>query len=171
MLNGLLKEKDADNGDWIEIKMFTPTKRIKITQRTGGSFYTLLNDTDIGYNSEDDLTLGLTYQSSSSNIIVTAQVNDGAEQELYNGTGNGDGVSNIIADRNSLTIGKWGDASSAQATLSVDEWSLVVGDNSGGGNGDGTGGGNGDGTGGGNGDGTGGGNETVLQAVIPHHLI
>ena len=147
------KGKDADNGDWIEIKMFTPTKRIKITQRTGGSFYTLLNDTDIGYNSGDDLTLGLTYQSSSSNIIVTAQVNDDTEQELYNGTGNGDGVSNIIADRNSLSVGKWGDASSAQATLSVDEWSLVVGDNSGGGNGDGTGGGNGDGTGGGNGDG------------------
>ena len=130
------KGKDADGGDQIEIKMFTPTRKIKIQQRTGGTWYTLLNDTDIGYASDDDLTLGLVYDASTSNIVVTAQVNSGTEQELYNGTGNGSGVANIIADRNSVSVSKWGTSSANQATLSLDAWSLTAtsdGDSGGGG--------------------------------------
>ena len=102
------KGKEADGGDLIEIKMFTPTKKIKIQQRTGGSWYTLVNDTDVGYASGDDLIIGLTYDGANSNITVTVQVDVGTEQELYNGTGNGSGVANIIADRNSVSVSKWG---------------------------------------------------------------
>ena len=145
----IFKGKEADGGDQIEIKMFTPTRKIKIQQRTGGNWYTLLPDTDVGYTSGDDLTLNLSYDSSSSNITITAQVDVGSEQELYNGTGNGSGVANIIADRNSVVVGKWGNTSTNQATLQVDEWSLTPANNSGGG--DGSGSGAGDGSGGNNG--------------------
>ena len=132
------KGKEADGGDLIEIKMFTPTKKIKIQQRTGGSWYTLVNDTDVGYASGDDLIIGFSYDGANSNIIVTVQVDVGTEQELYNGTGNGSGVANIIADRNSVSVSKWGDANlDSKATVSIDEWSLSPttsdsgGDNSG----------------------------------------
>ena len=145
----IFKGKEADGGDQIEIKMFTPSRKIKIHQRTGGNWYTLLPDTDVGYTSGDDLTLNLSYDSSSSNITITAQVDVGSEQELYNGTGNGSGVANIIADRNSVVVGKWGNTSTNQATLQVDEWSLTPANNSGGG--DGSGSGAGDGSGGNNG--------------------
>ena len=95
-------------------------------------------DTDIGYNSGDDLTLKLIYDEVNSNITVTAQVDSGSEQELYNGTGSGSGIANISGDRNSISVGKWGaDNLDSKATLSIDEWSLSPttsdsgGDNSG----------------------------------------
>ena len=119
------KGKEDDGGDLIEIKMFTPTKKIKIQQRTGGTWYTLVNDTDVGYTSGDDLIIGLTYDEANSNVTVTVQVDSGTEQELYNGTGNGSGVANIIADRNSVTVSKWGsDNLDSKATVSIDEWSI-----------------------------------------------
>ena len=38
----IFKGKEADGGDQIEIKMFTPTRKIKIQQRTGGNWYTFI---------------------------------------------------------------------------------------------------------------------------------
>ena len=121
--------RDSDGGNWIEIKMFTPTRKIKITERYpngegGYSFNTLLNDTDIGYTSGESLTLGLVYNESASNITVTAQVGSGLEQELYSGAGQNNAIGNIIGMRNVVSVGKWGDASTDQATLSIDSWSI-----------------------------------------------
>ena len=121
--------RDSDGGNWIEIKMFTPTRKIKITERYpngegGYSFNTLLNDTDIGYTSGESLTLGLVYNESASNITVTAQVGSGVEQELYSGAGQNSAIGNIIGMRNVVSVGKWGDASTDQATLSIDSWSI-----------------------------------------------
>ncbi len=120
------KGKNDDEGDQIEIKMFTPSRKVKVSYRPfGGGWTDIAADTDIGYNSGDDLTLKLIYDEVNSNITVTAQVDSGSEQELYNGTGSGSGIANIIADRNSVSVGKWGDDNlDRKATLSIDEWSI-----------------------------------------------
>ena len=98
------KGKDADNGDQIEIKMFTPSKKIKVSYKASGQELAvdLINDTDVGYSSGDDLSLGLIYNESAGSITVTAQVNSGGSQELYSGTGTGNSIANIIGDRNSV---------------------------------------------------------------------
>ena len=105
--------------------MFTPTRKVKVSHKpNGGGWSDLISDTDIGYSSDDTLTL-LLYNEASSNITVTAQVNSGSEQELYSGTGSGSGVANIIADRNSVSVSKWGSASlESLPTLSIDSWSI-----------------------------------------------
>ena len=139
----------------IIVTMFTPSKKIKVEYKPDGSGWTnLVSDTNIGYNSGDDLTIGFSYNSVSSNISVAVQVNDGSVQTLFSGT---DIIGDIISDRNSVVVDKWGNADlDAKPVLSIDEWSLTPA-NSGGG-GDGSGGGAGDGSGGGAGDGSGGNN-------------
>ena len=79
------KGKDADNGDQIEIKMFTPSKKITSVsyKASGQNWVDLINDTDVGYSSGDDLSLGLIYNESAGSITATAQVNSGGSQELY----------------------------------------------------------------------------------------
>ena len=106
--------------------MFTPSRKVKVSYKPfGGNWSDIVADTDIGYTSGDDLTLRLIYDEVNSNVTVTAQIDSGSEQELYNGTGSGSGVANIIADRNSVSVSKWGNADPlSKATLSIDEWSI-----------------------------------------------
>jgi len=132
----------------IIVTMFTPSKKIKVEYKPDGSGWTnLVSDTNIGYNSDDDLTIGLSYNSVSSNISVAVQVNDGSVQTLFSGT---DIIGDIISDRNSVVVDKWGGNDlDAKPVLSIDEWSLTPANNGGGG--DGSGGGAGDGSGGNNG--------------------
>ena len=65
----IFKGKEADNGDQIEVTMFTPNRKIKVMHRTEGNWSEIQGLTDVGYTSGDDITLNLSYDESSSNTV------------------------------------------------------------------------------------------------------
>ncbi len=125
----LFQGRDGDGGQWIEIKMYSPTKRISITERIsngngGYNFIKIFDDTDVGYDSGESLTLSLLYDEAASNITVTAQLGSEAEQELYSGGGSSGSIGNIIGRQTFVSVGKFNEDTNNQVTLSIDQWSI-----------------------------------------------